>query len=156
MKVIRAAALLVAALSSLTAGCEWDNEAQELAGSGSTAITTPSATAPPGSTSAAAGTASSTPPPPAAVATGRGITVSWQAPAQNEDGSPLVDLAGFRVRHGSRYGTYTGEYRVDNPGATSYLVRGLGPGLHYFVVNAIDREGPEGPASRPARIQVFQ
>jgi hypothetical protein len=82
------------------------------------------------------------------------VTVSWAAPVENEDGTPLVDLAGFRLRHGSKYGAYTSEITINNPGATSERVSGLAPGLHYFVVSAIDREGQEGTKSKPQRILV--
>jgi len=85
---------------------------------------------------------------------GGGVTVSWLAPAQNEDGSPLINLAGFRLRHGSRYGTYSNEIAIQNPGATSHRVSGLAPGLYYFVVSAIDQQGFEGARSKPQRILV--
>lgn len=95
-----------------------------------------------------------TPPPPVAPAVGGSVTVSWMAPVKNEDGSPLVNLAGFRLRHGPRYGTYPSEVTVANAGATSHRVTGLAPGLHYFVVSALDQTGTEGTRSKPQRIFV--
>ena len=93
--------------------------------------------------------------PAAAASMGNGgVTVSWVAPVQNEDGTPLIDLAGFRLRHGARYGAYSSEITIQNPGATSYRVTGLAPGLYYFVVSAIDHDGLEGARSKPQRILV--
>jgi hypothetical protein len=83
-----------------------------------------------------------------------GVTVSWLAPVQNEDGTPLINLAGFRLRHGSRYGAYLNEITIRNPSATSHRVSGLAPGLYYFVVSAIDQNGIEGTRSKPQRILV--
>jgi hypothetical protein len=93
--------------------------------------------------------------PTSTPATGPGVTVAWQAPQYNEDGTPLLDLAGFRIRHGSRYGSYTAEISVDNPGVTSHVIRGLAPGLHYVTVTAVNRQGLEGAPSRPQRITVL-
>lgn len=106
---------------------------------------------------AGCGGSESDPAPTAAApgATGSGgVTVSWVAPVQNEDGTPLVNLAGFRLRHGSRYGVYSSEITIQNPGATSHRVSGLAPGLYYFVVSAVDQRGLEGARSRPQRILV--
>ena len=39
------------------------------------------------------------------VATGS-VTLAWEPPTTNEDGSPLIDLAGFRVYYGTSSGDY--------------------------------------------------
>jgi hypothetical protein len=125
MRVSRIGALISVVVSLLTAGCQ---------SSSSESDPTPTAAAP------AAGSGA--------------VTVSWVAPVQNEDGTPLVNLAGFRLRHGSRYGAYSNEITIQNPGATTHRVSGLAPGLYYFVVSAIDQNGIEGTRSRPQRILV--
>lgn len=98
-------------------------------------------------------TTSGTAPSSVATSSGPGVTVSWQAPQYNEDGTLLIDLAGFRIRHGAKYGSYTSQINVDNPGATSHRLA-LAPGLHYVVVSAFDREGLESSYSRPQRVQI--
>jgi hypothetical protein len=35
------------------------------------------------------------------------VTVGWDAPTENEDGTPLKDLAGYRVYDGANSGFYT-------------------------------------------------
>ena len=42
----------------------------------------------------------STPPTPPPATTLGSATLSWTAPQQNTDGSPLTDLAGFEIRYG--------------------------------------------------------
>ncbi|MEW6586171.1 MAG: hypothetical protein AB1442_11250, partial [Nitrospirota bacterium] len=45
-------------------------------------------------------------------------TLSWQAPATNEDGTPLTDLAGCKVYYGTVSRNYTQSSDVGE--ATSY------------------------------------
>ncbi|MCC7386210.1 MAG: fibronectin type III domain-containing protein [Deltaproteobacteria bacterium] len=77
--------------------------------------------------------------------------LSWDPPAQNVDGSPLRDLAGYRVWHGTAPATY--EATLDVGLTTSYRVRGLSSGRrYYFAVSAYDTSGNEGPLS----VEVFK
>jgi hypothetical protein len=78
--------------------------------------------------------------------------LSWQPPVEREDGTPLTELAGFRVEFGMNPEALDSEVTLDNPGLTSYLVEGLTEGTWYFVVRALDTEGrisaPSGMASK--------
>lgn len=72
-------------------------------------------------------------------------TVSWIPPTTNTDGSPLIDLAGYKVYH--RTGpTYSTE-GVDAGNVTSIQFAGLSEGTHYFVVTAYDVVGIESAYS---------
>lgn len=82
------------------------------------------------------------------------VTIVWAPPSHNEDGSPLDDLAGFRIRYGASAERLTAEVAVQNPDATNYLLEGLMPGPYYFIVSAIDYDGQEGLRSDPQRILV--
>ncbi len=86
-----------------------------------------------------------------AVGTGT-ADLSWVAPTQNEDGSPLVDLAGFKVRYGSSPDTLTRVLDVVGAAITSATVEGLTVGTWYFSVSAYTSVGvestPAGPVSK--------
>ena len=75
------------------------------------------------------------------------ILLSWQAPAANEDGTPLVDLGGYRIYYGRQSGRYDGEVDVDNPGLTSYLIEGRVPGTYYIAASSYNSAGVESDLS---------
>jgi hypothetical protein len=84
-----------------------------------------------------------------AVATGS-ATLSWTPPTQNSDGSPLTNLAGYRVYWGTQQGTYPNSVTLNNPGLTSYVVENLGPGTYFFVATALNTLGAESTFSGTA------
>lgn len=71
--------------------------------------------------------------PSGGTATGA-ATLSWDDPTTNADGTPLTDLAGFKVYYGNASGNYTTIIDVGN--VTTYVVNNLSPGTHYFTVTA--------------------
>lgn len=77
-------------------------------------------------------------------------TLTWVAPTQNTDGSPLTDLAGYRISWGQQSGVYGSSVDVMNPGITSYVVDNLVPGTYYFVVKAINGQGTDSDFSNEA------
>ena len=74
-------------------------------------------------------------------------TLHWNAPTENEDGSALTDLAGFRIYWGRTAGMYTHSVTIDNPGITMYMVENLAPGNYEFVARAYDASGVESTYS---------
>ena len=82
----------------------------------------------------------STPPPTPTNAIGS-ATLAWSAPTTNVDGTPLTNLAGFKVYYGTTPGVYN-SIVVGN--VTSYSVAGLNKGqVYYFTVTAYDSAGYE-------------
>ena len=77
-------------------------------------------------------------------------TLSWQAPTENEDGSALTDLAGYRLYYGKQPGEYSHEIHIDTPGTTTYVVDNLGKGTYYFAGTAVTQSGLESKYSREA------
>jgi putative Ig domain-containing protein len=78
------------------------------------------------------------------VATATGFaSLSWQAPTQNEDGSALSDLAGYRIYFGNGMGEYNTVIEIDNPSITAYLVENLVPNTYYFVMTSLNSTGLE-------------
>jgi hypothetical protein len=84
-----------------------------------------------------------------AVATGS-ATLSWIPPTTNTDGSPLTNLAGYRIYWGTTQGTYPNSATLSNPGLTSYVVGSLTPGTYYFVATAVNTIGIESTFSTVA------
>jgi hypothetical protein len=77
-------------------------------------------------------------------------TLMWTPPTTNTDGSPLTDLAGYRVHWGQQSGSYTESVSVMNPGITTYVVENLTSGTYYFVTTAITAGGLESSFSNEA------
>ena len=81
-----------------------------------------------------------------AFATGS-ATISWLTPTENYDGSPLMNLAGFRVYWGAEGDTYTNTLTFTNPGLTAVVVDNLTPDTWLFAVTAINEHGVESSFS---------
>jgi hypothetical protein len=84
-----------------------------------------------------------------AVATGS-ATLSWTPPTQNTDGSPLTNLAGYRIYWGRSQGNYTNSTTLNNSGLTSYVVDQLTPGTWFFVATSLNSQGAESSFSNSA------
>jgi hypothetical protein len=69
------------------------------------------------------------------------VTLSWDAPTTNSDGSPLSDLAGYKVYYGTSSGSYTNSVDVGNIAGAS--VSSLASGSWCFAVTAYDTSGNE-------------
>lgn len=74
-------------------------------------------------------------------------TVSWVPPTENTDGSPLTDLAAYKIYYGFSEGDYTREIRIDNPGLTTYVVDNLSPATYFFATTSINSNGVESEHS---------
>jgi len=70
-------------------------------------------------------------------------TLSWVAPTQNSDGSPLVDLAGYRIYYRKNSGAYSQAARLDNPSITTFVVEQLSPATYHFAATAFNSTGAE-------------
>lgn len=77
-------------------------------------------------------------------------TLSWTAPTQNEDGTALSDLAGYKIYYGRDSGSYSNEIRIDNPSVTTYVVDNLTQDTYYFVATAFNAAGTESRFSGEA------
>jgi hypothetical protein len=82
------------------------------------------------------------------------VTLSWQAPTENADGSTLVDLKGYKVHYGSASKTYSDTIQVANAGLTTYVVQNLATGKYYFAVTAYNSAGQESSLSPEVSTQV--
>ena len=76
--------------------------------------------------------------------------LSWSAPTQNEDGSPLTDLAGYRIHYGTSASDLGKRIEVGNPATTSTVVQSLTPGTWFFSISAYTQTGVESSRSQVA------
>lgn len=82
-------------------------------------------------------------------------TLLWNPPTQNTDGSPLTNLAGYRVYWGTSRNKYSNSVTIENPGLSSYVVDQLTPATWYFALTAINSLGAESGYSNIAAKTVF-
>ena len=77
-------------------------------------------------------------------------TLSWTPPTENDDGSALMDLAGYKIYWGTTPGVYTNSVTLNNPGLTSYVVDNLAAGTYEFVATSFNSSGVESMYSNSA------
>lgn len=74
------------------------------------------------------------------------VTLTWEIPESNTDGSALDDLSGYKVYYGTASGVYTSS--VDVGKVTSTIIDGLESGVTYsFSITAYDSSGNESDFS---------
>ncbi len=70
------------------------------------------------------------------------ITLSWNAPVTNTDGTPLNNLAGYKIYYGTASHSYSQNINAGN--VTTYTVTNLTDGItYYFAVTAYDTANNE-------------
>lgn len=84
------------------------------------------------------------------------VTLTWDAPSENEDGSPLTDLAGHRLYYGTATPlTVSNSTAVDVGSGTTHTIAGLAPGIYFVAVSAYDSLANEGPLSQEILLEVL-
>jgi hypothetical protein len=75
------------------------------------------------------------------------VTLSWEPPTENTNGTSLSNLAGFYIHYGTQSGNYSNTIQIANPGVTRYVVDKLPAGTYYFVVTAYTAAGEDSADS---------
>lgn len=79
------------------------------------------------------------------------VHLTWTPPTTNTNGTPLTNLAGFRVYWGTAPSLFPNSVSLANPGLTAYDVSGLTIGqTYFFVVTALASTGAESAFSNTA------
>ena len=73
--------------------------------------------------------------------------VSWTPPTTNNDGSPLTNLARFKVLYGTSSTSLTNSVIVDDITARSATISSLTPGTWWFAVRAVNTSNVESANS---------
>jgi hypothetical protein len=82
------------------------------------------------------------------------VTVNWATPTQNTNGTPLVNLAGFRIYYGTSATNLNQSAQIANPGVTSYVLANLTPGAWYIALADYTANGTESSLSNIASTTV--
>jgi hypothetical protein len=75
------------------------------------------------------------------------VTLSWEAPTSNTDGTPLTDLAGYRIYYGSSPSELSQTVEITSVGIQTYVLDDLPTGTWYFAVMALNSSGNESVLS---------
>jgi hypothetical protein len=124
---IRLTGLLVIALG--ISACSGGSASNSTADTGTTSTNTAG-----GTTVTAAGTA----------------TLTWIAPTENADGTPVTDLAGYTLYYGTNPSDLTQSITVSGAATTTTEVKDLPAGTYYFAVSAYNAMGLESQQSNVA------
>jgi len=109
-------------------------------------------TGPGGSASGPGGSGSGGQQPPATTGS---LTLGWDAPSANEDGSPLTDLAGYNVYYSRTTPvTVTNSTVVQLATVTTATLSDLMPGTYFVAVAARDVNGNISGLSASVRAEV--
>jgi hypothetical protein len=83
-----------------------------------------------------AAAAVTTPPPTSGTA-----TLTWAAPTDNTDGTPIDDLSGYVISYGTSASALTQTVTITSASATSYTIQNLAAGTWYFAISAVETGG---------------
>jgi hypothetical protein len=97
-----------------------------------------------GSTTTTGSTGSTTPTTPVA---GTSVTLGWVAPTENSNGTPITDLAGYKIHYGTASENYTKVVAVSNPSISRYVMDSLESGTYFFAITAYNSKGIESTLS---------
>ncbi len=77
----------------------------------------------------------------------KSVSLAWTPPTQNEDGSALTDLKGYKIHYGNSSQSYTQTVAVDSIGLTRYVLDSLPAGKLYLAMTAYNAAGAESALS---------
>jgi len=81
--------------------------------------------------------------------------LSWVPPTSNVDGTPITNLAGYRIAYGQYASNLTQSLDIPSPGITSAVIENLAAGTWYFAVKAYTTANVESDLSNLAQKTVL-
>ncbi len=79
------------------------------------------------------------------------LTVNWQPPTENTDGSQVTTLMWYRILWGTTSGSYSDQVTVDDGARTSHTLA-VPPGDYYVVMTVTDDTGQESAYSNEVKL----
>jgi hypothetical protein len=123
------------------AGCGGGDGGASAASTGSTP-TSQDPTTPASSSSAPASTPSGT-----STADTGFVSLAWQVPTTNTNGSALTNLSGYVINYGQSATALNNAVKIDSPSTVSYVVDNLAAGTWYFAISAVASDGTQSSLS---------
>lgn len=77
-------------------------------------------------------------------------TLRWTPPTQNEDGTPIVNLSGYRVYYGTSTSNLNQVITISGASITSARIENLSPATWYFALKAYNSANVESSFSNIA------
>jgi Fibronectin type III domain len=74
-------------------------------------------------------------------------TLKWAEPTSNTNGTPLTNLAGYRILYGENSANLSESVDVNTPASTQLVINNLAAGTWYFAIKAVTSAGVESPLS---------
>jgi hypothetical protein len=81
-------------------------------------------------------------------------SLQWSQPVSKVDGSPLDDLAGYRIAYGRTAEDLDHSIFISDPSQTRYEFATLASGTWYFAIIAVNANGLEGPPTPTAQKSI--
>jgi hypothetical protein len=75
-------------------------------------------------------------------------TLSWLPPTANTNGTPLTNLAGYKIYYGTSSSSLDQSVEVSNPGISIYVIGNLSPATWYFSLVSYNSAHVESPLSQ--------
>jgi Fibronectin type III domain len=75
------------------------------------------------------------------------VTLSWEAPTSNTNGTPITDLSGYRIYYGPSPSDLSQTVEITGVGIQTYVLDDLPSGTWYFAVMALSSSGNDSPLS---------
>ena len=82
-------------------------------------------------------------------------TLSWLPPTQNVDGTPVTNLAGYRIAYGQSATSLTQTLDIPSATVTSAMIESLASGTWYFAVKAYSTANVESDLSNLAQKTIY-
>jgi hypothetical protein len=82
-------------------------------------------------------------------------TLRWTPPTRNEDGTPIENLAGYRVYYGTSTGNLNQVLNIAGAGVTSAVIQNLTPATWYFALKAYNAANVESSFSNIASKTIY-
>jgi Putative Ig domain len=82
------------------------------------------------------------------------VTLYWTVPADNSNGTPATNLAGYHVYYGKSAASLTTVITVDDANDTSQVIGNLQSGTWYFAVTAFNAEKIESKMSEVVPLTI--